>query len=90
MVSQYSPRDEEVSLGELENVGRAPALALPTTQGHSIGSGKGFSAMNIMLSSLSLANTGIPLLALLSHCCSSSDSMSHSLHTVANGYKATN
>ena len=27
IVSQYSPRDEEVSLAELEKVGRAPALA---------------------------------------------------------------
>ena len=87
MVSQYSPRDEEVSLAELEKVGRAPTLALPTTQGHSISGSKGFLAMNITLSSLSLANTGTPLLALLSHCCSSSDSMSHSLHMVANGYK---
>ena len=78
-----------MSLAELEYVGRAPALALPTTQGHSI-DGEGFLAMNIMLSSLSLANTGIPSLTLLSHCCSSSDSMSHGLHMVANGYKATN
>ena len=90
MVSQYSPRDEEVSLAELEKVGRAPMLALPTTWGHSISSGEGFLAMNIMLSSLLLANTGILLLALLSHCCSPSDSMSHGLHMVANGYKATN
>ena len=90
MVSQYSPRDEEVSLAELEKVGRAPTLALPTTQGCSIGGSKGFLATNFMLSSLLLANTGIPLLALLSHCCSSSDSMFHSLHMVANGYKATN
>ena len=90
MVSQYSPRNEEVLLAELEKVGRAPTLALPTAWGHSIGSGKGFSAANIMLSSLSLANTGIPLLALLSHCCSSSDSMSHGLHMVANIYKETN
>ena len=89
IVSQYSPRDEEVSLAELEKVGRAPMLALPTTQGCCINS-KGFLATNIMLSSLSLANTGIPSLALLSHCCSSSDSVSHSLHMVAKGYKATN
>ena len=81
--------DEEVSLVELEKVGRAPVLALPTTQGHSIG-GKGFLARNIMLSSLSLANTGIPSLALLSHYCSSSNSVSHGLQMVANGYKATN
>ena len=86
MVSQYSPRDEEVSLAELEKVGRAPALALPTTQGHSISSGEGFSAMNITLSSLLLAKTGIPLPALLSHCCSSSDSVSYGLHMVVNGY----
>ena len=89
IVSQYSPRDEEVSLAELEKVGRAHMLALPTTWGGCI-DGKGFLATNIMLSSLSLANTGIPSLALLSHCCSSSDSMSHGLHMVANSYKATN
>ena len=79
-----------MSLAELEKVGRAPVLALPTTWGHSIGGGEGFLAMNIMLSSLLLANTGIPSLALLSHCCSFSDSMSHGLYMVAIGYKATN
>ena len=36
IVSQYSPRDEEVSLAELEKVGRGPALALQRTQGSSI------------------------------------------------------
>ena len=86
--SQYSPRDEEVSLDELEKVSWAPALALQKTwEGHKI-EGEGCSATNIMLSSLSLANTEIPLLALLSNCCSS-DPMSHSLHIVANGYEAT-
>ena len=78
-----------MSLAELEKVGRAPALALLTTWGHSIG-GEGFLAMNIMLSPLLLANTRIPSLALLSHYCSSSDSVSHSLHMVADGYKTTN
>ena len=78
-----------MSLAELEMVGRAPVLALPTTQGCCINS-EGFLAMNIMLSSVLLANTGIPSLALLSHYCFSSDSMSHGLHMVANGYKATN
>ena len=87
--NQYSPRDEEVSLDELEKVGRAPALALRKTQeGHKI-EGEGCLATNIMLSSLLLANTAIPSLALLSNCSSSSDSVSHSLHIVANGYEAT-
>ena len=65
IVSQYSPRDEEVSLAKLEKVGRRPGLALCRTRGSSI-DGEGFLATNIMLSSLLLANTGIPLLTLLS------------------------
>ena len=60
IVSQYSPRDEEVSLAKLEKVGRAPTLALRTTWGSSI-DGEGFLATNIMLSSLSL----VPSLALV-------------------------
>ena len=82
--SQYSPRDEEVSLDKLEKVGRAPALALQKTREGCKIEGEGFLATNIMLSSLSLTNTAIPSLALLSNCCSSSDAVSHSLHIVAN------
>ena len=80
--------DEEVSLAELEKVGRAPTLALQKTQGGHKIDGEGFSPTNIMLSSLSFTNTGISSLALLSNCCSSSDSVSHSLNIVANGYEA--
>ena len=84
--SEYSPRDE---LEELEKVGRGPALVLRKTwEGHKI-EGEGCSATNIMLSSLLLANTGIPSLTLLSNSCSSSVSVSHGLHIVANGYEAT-
>ena len=87
--SQYSPRDEEVLLAELEKVGRAPALALRKTRGGHKIDGEGFLPTNIMLSSLSLTNTRISSLTLWSHCCSSSDSVSHGLHIVANGYEAT-
>ena len=52
IVSQYSPRDAEVSLAELEKVGRGPALALQRTRGSCI-NGDGFLATN-MLSSLLL------------------------------------
>ena len=84
--SEYSPRDE---LDELEKVGRGPALVLQKTrEGHKI-EGEGCSVTNITLSSLSLANTAILSLTLLSNCCSSSVSVSHSLHIVVNGYEAT-
>ena len=84
--SQYSTRDE---LDKREKVGRGPALVLrKTREGHKI-EGEGCLTTNIMLSSLSLANTAISSLALLSNCCSSSVSVSHSLHIVANGYEAT-
>ena len=83
---EYSPRDE---LDELEKVGRGPALVLQKTQeGHKI-EGEGCLATNTMLSSLLLASRAIPSLTLLSNCCSSSVSVSHGLHIVANGYEAT-
>ena len=80
-----------MSVDELEKVGRAWVVALATMWGWCM-DGKGFSITNPKLSSLSLANTGIPSLAsmLLSHYCSSCESMSHGLHIVAKGYKATN
>ena len=53
--------------------------------------GEGLSTTNMTLSSLSLANTGIPSLATLKlfHC-SLCESVSHSLHILANFYEATN
>ena len=54
--------------------------------------GKDLSATIMTHLSLSLANMGFPSLAslLLSHQCSSCESVSHGLHIVAKGYKATN
>ena len=85
--SEYSPRDE---LDELdEKVDRGPALVLQKTwEGCKI-EGEGCSTTNIMLSSLLFTNTAIPSLTLLSNCCSSSVSVSHGLHIVANSYEAT-
>ena len=51
--------DEEVSIPEPENVGRAWVAALVIMPGPCMDS-KGLYAINMKLSSLSLANMGIP------------------------------
>ena len=80
-----------MSLAEIEKVGRAWVAALAMMSGCSM-DGEGLLATNMTFSSLSLANTGIPSLAslLLSHGCSSCESVSHGVHVVAKGYQATN
>ena len=70
--SKYSTRDEEVSLAELEKLDRVWVASLVMMHGSCV-NGEGLSTTNRMLSSLLLANMGIPSLAslLLSHHCSS-------------------
>ena len=91
MLHKYSPMDEEVSLAGPEKVGKAWVAALVMMHGYCM-DGKGLATTNMTLSSLSLANMGIHSLAslLMSHHCSSCESMAHSLHMVAKCYEATN
>ena len=83
MLINYLPRDENVSLQEVENVGRTwVALVMMCSLWMH---GDGFSATKMTFSSLSLAKTGIPsldplLLYPCSPCCCKS--VSHSLHIV--------
>ena len=74
---------KNVSLPELEKVGRAWVAALVMMPGPCT-DGEGLSTTNVTLSSLSLANTEIPSLAslwLFHH--SSCEYVSHGLHIVA-------
>ena len=84
ILSKYLPRDEELSLPELEKIGRAWVAALAIIPGHCMDD-KGLSTTNMTLQALSLAKTGNSSMAslLLSHHCSSCESVSHSLHIVA-------
>ena len=80
-----------MSLAELEKVDMAWLAALAMMCGPCT-DGKGLSATNMTLLSLPLVNMGILSLALLllSHHCSSCESVSHGLHIVAKCYEATN
>ena len=83
MLVKYLPNNEDVSLWELENVGKA-WLALAIIPGPCT-NGDGFSTVKMTLSSLSLANTGIPSLdslLLYQHCCTCSESVYHSIYIV--------
>ena len=64
MLIKYLPSDEEVSLEEVENVGRA-WVVIGMMHGPCI-AGDGLSTIKMTLSSLSLAKTGIPSLNPLS------------------------
>ena len=81
--SKDLPRDEQVSMPEIEKVGRPWVEALTMIPGSCM-HGKSLSTANMKLLLLSLANTGIPSLASLqlSHHCSC-EFVSHSLHIVA-------
>ena len=87
--SQYSPRDEEVSLDKLEKVGRAPALALQKTWGATKLRVKDFQQQILCchhccsLTQESPHLHSCPIVVLLLTLCP------HSLHSVANGYEAT-